>query len=148
MKMYKDMNDIDGNDSVEGKEDANEVDEGNDDESDNHDNDDTNSGDDEIVPGENTPTKMASKPSYLNHIPNDWFFPGFMSFVAYGPFVDANDRLVCFETSDRSTASDKNRAAKRKLDLNEKANDRTHDSTNPRGYTTDQMFTTEYLRLQ
>ena len=96
----------------------------------------------------NSPIKNAPKQSYDNEIPNEWFFPGFMAFVAYGPFVAANDRLVCFETSDRSTASDKNRVANWKLDLNEKANDRTHDSTNPRGYTTDQMFTMESLRLQ
>ena len=70
MKMYKDMNDIDGNDSVEGKEDANEVDEGKDDSSDDNDNDDTNSGDDETVLSKNSPIKNASKPSYNNEIPN------------------------------------------------------------------------------
>jgi len=152
-QMYKDINDIEGDDSVEEEEDFNEVDEEKDAQSDDNEKDDTNSGNDEEDNNQaeaslNTPTKSASKPSYINQIPNDWFFPGFMSFVVYGPFVDANDRLACFETSDGSTESNRGRVAKRKAEISEKSDDRLHDNSNPRGYTTDQMFTSEALRLQ
>ena len=71
-----------------------------------------------------------------------------MSFVVYSPFADANDRLACFETSDGNTESDKNRAAKRKMEISEKAKDCLNGNLNSRGYTTDQMFTVESLQLQ
>ena len=95
------INDIEGDDSVEEEEYSSEVDEGKDAQSDDNKKDDTDSGNDEednnqAESNKNKPTKSASKPSYINQIPNDWFFSGFMSFVVYGPFVDSNDRLACF----------------------------------------------------
>jgi hypothetical protein len=151
--MYKDLNDIEGDVSVEEEEDSNEVEEEKDDQSYDNENDDTNSGNDEednsqAEASQNKTMESAPKPSYNDQIPNDWFFPVFMSFVVYGPFVDANDRLACFETSDGSTHSNRGRAAKRQCEISEKADDRLHDNSNPRGYTTEQMFTSEALRLQ
>ena len=54
-------------------------------------------------------------------MPNDWVLPSFMSFLVFGPFVDANDMLTCFEISDGSTNPNRGRAAKRKCEVSEKA---------------------------
>lgn len=55
----------------------------------------------------NKPAKSASNPSHVDQMSNDWFSPGFVSFVVYGPFVDANDRLACFESIDGPTDSNR-----------------------------------------
>ena len=95
-----------------------------------------------------TPSKSPSKhPSYNIDIPNDWFFPGFMSFVTYGPFANANDILVCFSLSDASNDDVLSGTIKRKAEIHEKADDRLNDNNYNRGYTTDQRFTMEVLHL-
>lgn len=77
-QMYKDLNDIEGDDSVEEEEDSNEVEEEKDYQSDNNENDDTNSGNDEednsqAEASQNKTMESAPKPSYNDQIPNDWF---------------------------------------------------------------------------
>ena len=126
IKMYKDVNKIGGDDSEVEEEDSNELNKETDNQSNNNDYVDNNSVDTEQ--GEKndeeatitTPNKAASKPLSTNNIPNNWFFPGFMSFVIYGQFADANNRLACFETSNGNTESDKSKAAKRKMEISEK----------------------------
>ena len=71
-----------------------------------------------------------------------------MSFVAYGPFADGNDRLACFELSDAAPDTDKGRATKRKQEQLEKDIDRTNDNVNTRGLTTDQKISMKTLELQ
>ena len=43
-------------------------------------------------------------------------FPGFMSFVVLGTFVEPNDRLSSFNTSDGSKGGGKSRSEKRKAE--------------------------------
>ena len=71
-----------------------------------------------------------------------------MYFVLCGLFADANDRLACFEISDGSKNSNRGRDTKRKFEISEKADDRSHDNSNPIGHTTDQMLESAALRLQ
>ena len=82
-----------------------------------------------------------------NNIPNDWTFPGFMCFVLYVPFADKNNRLPIFDINDasRGVASI---TKKRKEGLITKCNDCCNDSTNDRGFTTDQRISIEVLRVQ
>ena len=83
-----------------------------------------------------------------NSIRNDWFFPGFMPFVAYGPFADGNDRLACFELSDAAPDTDKGRATKQKQEQLEKDIAWTNVHVNKRGLTTDQKISMKALELQ
>ena len=71
-----------------------------------------------------------------------------MSFVLYGQFANANDRLACFEISDGSTDLNRGRTSKRKCEINEKADERSHDNSKPRGHARDQMLASEALRLK
>ena len=54
-------------------------------------------------------------------MPNDWFFPSFVSFILHGPFADDNDRLAYFEISYGSTEPNRGRATKIKCEISEKA---------------------------
>ena len=58
------------------------------------------------------PGNPASIAKLSNTTRNDWFFPGFASFVLHGPFADGDDRLACFELSDAVPGSNEGRAAK------------------------------------
>ena len=114
-------------------------------------NDDDNSADKNETPTKNcnnVPGKPTSITKLSNTIRNDWFFPGFISFVLYGPFADGNDRLACFELSDAAPGSNKGRAAKRKQEQKEKDVARMNDNTNKRGLTTDQLISMKALKLQ
>ena len=48
------------------------------------------------------------------NVPTDWTFPGFISFVVYGPFADPHDRLCVFKISDEAPGLVQSRATKRK----------------------------------
>ena len=78
-------------------------------------------------------------------MPNDWYFPSFIYFVVYGPFADANCRLLFFEISDGSTDPNKGRTTKIKFEISEKEDEQSHENSNPRGCETDQMFKSEAL---
>ena len=84
-QMYKDLNDIEWDDSVEEEEDSNKVEEEKYDQSDDNENDDTSSGNDEednsqAEASQNKTTESAPKPSYNDQIPNNCFFPWFYVF--------------------------------------------------------------------
>ena len=147
------MNDVERDDSAEEQEDFNEVDGGKDAQSDDTECDDAKNSNDEedndqVEARKNKPAKSDSKLSCVDQIPNDQFSPIFMSFVVCGTFVDANDRLACFEISDGSTDPKRGRASKIKCEISEKVCDRSHKNSKRRGHITDQMLTSEALQLQ
>jgi len=124
------------------------------------DGDDTNDDDEDTAtktnPKSPLPTKLQKSTSSTksssekrnpdDDIPNNWFFPGFFSFVIYGPFANASDRLACYEINDSAIAA--SRASKRKADLLDKEKKRSNDDFNKRGFTTDQKISIEALNLQ
>lgn len=79
--------------------------------------------------------------------PEDWFFPSWMSFIAYGPFVDKSKRLSLLEISDASKDIVKSRAQKRKSDKLEKNLKRTSDDSANRGFSTDQKLQLEIIDI-
>lgn len=81
-------------------------------------------------------------------IPSDWFFPSFISFVLFGPFVEDKNRLALFEEKEAPKGTHPSRSQKRKLDEAEKNCDRANDNSNDRGYSTDQKISIEGLRIQ
>ena len=79
--------------------------------------------------------------------PENWFFPCWMSFVAYGPFVDKSKRLPLLEITDASKDVTKSRAQKRKSDNLEKNLKRASDNSSDRGFSTDQKLQLEIIDL-
>ena len=80
--------------------------------------------------------------------PYSFIFPGYMAFVAWGPFAEPNDRLLLFVTQDAPKNMTLGRAAKRKADLKLNESERSTDSQNHRGFNTDQRISIEGLYLQ
>ena len=82
-------------------------------------------------------------------VPDNFIFPGYMAFRLWGPFAAPEDRLLIFEVDDApKNAAALSRAAKRKLDMNNKDMDRAYDETPHRGFSTDQQISIEGLILQ
>ena len=79
--------------------------------------------------------------------PPQWFFPGWFSFIAYGPFVKKDQRLSLLEISDASKKTVKSRAEKRKADKIQKDIKRAADSNPERGFSTDQKLQLEIIDL-
>ena len=79
--------------------------------------------------------------------PENWFFPCWISFIAYGPFVEKSQRLPLLEITDASKDVVKSRLQKRKCEKMEKAVKRTTDETADRGYSTDQKIQLEMIDL-
>ena len=81
-------------------------------------------------------------------VPPDWKFPGWISFICYGPFVPKHDRLTLFEINDTATEITKSRAAKRKIEKLQKDNERFGDNSNRRGVSFDQELRLKSMKLQ
>ena len=79
--------------------------------------------------------------------PDNWFFPSWFSFVAYGPFVEKNNRLPLLEITDASKEVVKSRSQKRKGEKIEKAVKRASDDMADRGYSTDQKIQLKMIDL-
>ena len=79
--------------------------------------------------------------------PDNWFFPSWFSFVAYGPFVEKNNRLPLLEITDASKEVVKSRSQKRKGEKFEKAVKRASDDMADRGYSTDQKIQLKMIDL-
>ena len=79
--------------------------------------------------------------------PDNWFFPSWFSFVAYGPFVEKNNRLPLLEITDASKEVVKSRSQKRKGEKIEKAVKRASDEMADRGYSTDQKIQLKMIDL-
>ena len=153
--MYKDINET-GTDESDEEEDYNEMSDQTEDKSENNDNEDKigvecdtgedNDDGDEIA-NETTNTTISKlppkRPSYKNDIPKKQFFPGFMSFVTYGPFPDVNGILACFSISNDSTDDFLSRFSKCKTEISENTDDRLNGNNHTRGYPTNQRFTRE-----
>ena len=73
--------------------------------------------------------------------PPQWFFPSWISFIQYGPFVSKEKRLSLLEITDASKNVVKSRAEKRKAEKLEKVLKRVNDSSADRGYNTDKKKT-------
>lgn len=81
-------------------------------------------------------------------IPDDWFFPGFIAFVAWGPFADKESRLRTVLLKGLSKKDVKSRATMRKEKTQMKNKMRDDDSANKRGLTTDQLISLESVKVQ
>ena len=81
-------------------------------------------------------------------VPDNYMFPGFMSFMVWGPFAEPNDRLSLFNTSDGKKGGGKSRAEKRKADKLVKDQNRKDDNSNQRGLTIDQKISYEAVLIQ
>ena len=81
-------------------------------------------------------------------IPDHWHFPGFLAFVAWGPFCAPVDRLRTVLVTGLSRKDVQSRNQMRKADKEMKAKMRLDDGENKRGYTTDQMISMEAVSLQ
>ena len=82
-------------------------------------------------------------------VPDDYIFPGYMTFRLWGPFAPPEDRLLLFENNDApKNAAALSRAAKRKLELEDKKIDRDADNTSKRGFSTDQRISIEGIFVQ
>ena len=79
--------------------------------------------------------------------PKEWFFPGWFSFITFGPFVPKDKRLALFEITDTAKNVGKSRSQKRKADKLEKDAKRVVDDTANRGFTTDQKLQLEIIGL-
>ena len=81
-------------------------------------------------------------------VPDSFIFPGYMAFVAWGPFAEPNDRLLLFTIQDAPKNMTLGRAAKRKADQKLNESERSTDSKNHRGFNTDQRISIEGLYIQ
>ena len=110
---------------------------------DEEDNDDTNN-------DENDDSGSSKSDSSVGEVeaPDSYIFPGYMAFVAWGPFAEPNDRLLLFLTQDAPKNMAMGRAAKRKADMELNESERASDSGNNRGFSTDQRISIEGLYLQ
>ena len=79
--------------------------------------------------------------------PPQWFFPSWISFVQYGPFVSKDKRLPLLEITDASKKVVKSRTEKRKAEKLEKDLKRVNDSSSDRGFNTDQKIQLEIIDL-
>ena len=68
----------------------------------------------------------------------DWKFPGWIAFLAWGPFVPPKDRLRVFVTTDNSTLKQSRKDQREKKLMNKKITRGT--SAEDRGLTTDQQI--------
>ena len=79
--------------------------------------------------------------------PPQWFFPCWISFIQYGPFVPKDKRLSLLEITDASKKIVKSRAEKRKAVTLEKNIQRMNDNSSDRGFSTDQKIQLEIVDL-
>ena len=81
-------------------------------------------------------------------VPDAFFFPGYMAFIAWGPFCDKRTRLRTVLVNGLSKKDVKSRAQMRKDSKKEKEMERNEDTQNARGLTTDQRINLESVRIQ
>ena len=93
----------------------------------------------------NTKPNKDEKPRIIP--PPQWFFPCWISFVQYGPFVSKDKRLPLLEITDASKKVVKSRTEKRKAEKLEKDLKRVNDSSSDRGFNTDQKIQLEIIDL-
>ena len=92
--------------------------------------------------------QVKNKSSNTLSAPKEWFFPGFFSFMTFGPFVPKDKRLSLLEITDPHKDIVKSRAQKRKAEKIEKDTKRASDIENDRGLSTDQQLQVEMLKIQ
>ena len=81
-------------------------------------------------------------------VPDAFFFPGYMAFIAWGPFCDKKTRLRTVLVNGLGKKDVKSRAQMRKENKKEKEIERNEDTDNARGLTTDQMINLESVKIQ
>ena len=81
-------------------------------------------------------------------VPPNFFFPGFMAFVLWGPFCSPDDRLRTVLVSGLSKSEQASRATIRAEKKTMKNIDREGDVVNVRGYSTDQQISMQSLKVQ
>ena len=81
-------------------------------------------------------------------VPDSFFFPGYMAFIAWGPFCDKKTRLRTVLVNGLTKKDGKSRAQIRKDMKKEKELERNEDTDNARGLTTDQMINLESVKIQ
>ena len=69
--------------------------------------------------------------------PDTYIIPGYLAFVAWGPFAEPNKRLLLFVTQDAPKNMSLGRAAKRKAETESNQSERAYNSVNNRGFSTD-----------
>ena len=79
--------------------------------------------------------------------PKEWFFPSWVCFLTFGPFVSKEKRLALLEITDTAKNVGKSRSGKRKAEKLEKDNNRVTDNTAERGFSTDQKIQLELVGL-
>ena len=108
-----------------------------------------NSNDSDYSDENSESSKSEEDDDKLPHVPNDYLFPSFFVFVAYGPFVPSNQRLEMLLLDDKDRKrGEGSRAQLRKRDAKEKKVDSKHDTASQRGFSTEQCLEIEALDLQ
>ena len=80
--------------------------------------------------------------------PSDWIFPSFFSFIWFGPFVNKESCLPLLEITDAHKDAGKSWAKKRKGDKLEKDIHCQNDTSNERGFSTDQKSQLKLINIQ
>ena len=83
-----------------------------------------------------------------DQVPAGWTFPGFMSFVVWGPFAVPSVRLKTVLINGLKRSDVLSRAQMRKKKKIDKEVERSMDTTNERGLTTDQMISLQNVQVQ
>ena len=81
-------------------------------------------------------------------IPYNWFFPCWLSFLTYGPFVPKENCLSLFEINDAHKDIVKSCVEKRKAEEMQKDLERSSGQDNKRGLSTDQHIQMQFLEQQ
>ena len=89
-----------------------------------------------------------SNPIDTSSVPDSFFFPGYMAFIAWGPFCEKLYRLRTVLLNGLSKKDAKSRAQMRKEDKKTKASERAEDAKNERGLTTDQLINLQANQIQ
>ena len=94
----------------------------------------------------NTTKEAGTKKKWIIPPPK-WFFPSWISFIQYGPFVPKDKRFSLLEITDASKNVVKTRAEKRKAEKVQKEVKRVNDSSADRGFNTDQKIQLKLIDL-
>lgn len=81
-------------------------------------------------------------------VPDDYIFRSYFAFTAWGPFVPINERLKILMSADEKKVMNTISATLKQSEHNKKDDERSHDSSAVRGFSTDQKINIEQLNVQ
>jgi len=82
------------------------------------------------------------------NVPSAYIFPSYFAFIAWGPFAPINERLEVLMTTDDKKVDRVTTASKKVNERKQKDNERVHDTSAERGFSTDQRISIEQLSVQ